>query len=126
MSRSQQISLQIMRREQGLSDEAYRNILFKATGKRSSKDLDTRDYDAVFTAMGRAMGASKPLKDIVIKPRDFHFRTIAEPRAWNYVTPTEEQWNDLGNLIARYDRAGIIVVAIWDAYGKKTFKWRYK
>ena len=124
--RGLQITIQCMKRDQGLTDEAYRNLLKKATGLRSTKEFTTREQ---FERAISLMGGTQDVTRIKIQPKERFINPFVESKPavkWNWVNATEQQWSNFGNLISKYDENGIIVVAVWDADGSKKFKWRYK
>ena len=119
-------TIHIVKKEAGLTDEKYRNILEKVTGFRSAKDLNADQLRVCISAIS----GNTPLKNIKIQPRESFkskFLSSRTPeRKWNIIPGTEEQWKNIGYLINAYSKQGISLVGVWPAYGEKYLKWRYK
>lgn len=62
--------IHVAKRELALDDDAYRDILERLTGKRSSADLSTRQLDAVLKELKRLGFKPKPAKKAGPMPRE--------------------------------------------------------
>jgi len=83
--------IHVARKQCGLDDDAYRDLIERATGKRSSIDLTYADLDKVMAAFARA-----GFKAALVHPADAARVETAKPR-W----ATEAQLELIKNLWAQ-------------------------
>jgi len=117
-------AIHIAKKEAGINDAQYRDILFRTFQVRSSKDLDPDQMREVIRVInnGGKIVEKKP-------PKDFSHlfpKPTIKPREWFFFTPTEAQWKNQGKEFDNYDKQGKVLVVLWNADGSKQFKWRYK
>jgi hypothetical protein len=118
-----------MKKEAGLSDEAYRDLLFKAAGVRSAADLVSHDqFNRVVTAM-QSLGAPFDPTKIKFKAKQkaenlFKYSFSKPNVPWKFKAVTDEAWANMGNIISDNYDIGISVVAVQEANGQKYFKYR--
>jgi len=112
----------MLQREMQIPDAKYRELLMEAAGITSAKDIGSQDqFDAVMSALR--------LGEVVEQEPKTDWAAIYNP-------PKEvEPWRldydpiklaNFGNLIDQYEAQGIIIVAVWPAYGEPHIKWKRK
>jgi hypothetical protein len=129
-SRNQLAMIHILKKDLGLSDPEYRDILFKTAGVKSAADLKSNQQtDAVISALNRKNGKIDFSK-IRIRPRaernsEFVQFKISKPHApWTYCDACDENWSKFGDIIDEAAKRHITVVACEDGNGRRYFKYR--
>lgn len=82
--------LQVARKQMALTDEQYRDILERVTGRTSSKALDARQLDAVLADLRRLGWKAKPGRK-------------RAPSSKPQVRMIYAVWADLAPFVARHD-----------------------
>jgi phage gp16-like protein len=90
-------AIHVGKKDAGLDDDSYRDLMHRETGKRSAAELD----DAGLRAMLRVLGGLKP-KDAAPKPHAI--RKDSRPIARKVVALWLMLWN-LDEVASRHDRA---------------------
>jgi len=126
MIRNIVITCKIIQKELGLNDTAYRKILNEVAGVNSSKDLDNEMGLRVIKVLEDMKPKKVEIKKQIIDASKLYRSTLAKKvDPWKYdYNLSEEKWANIGTLIEQYSKQGIILVAVWPAYGEKHIKWR--
>jgi len=128
MTRGNFATVHILKKEAGLDDKAYRDLLFKTAGVRSSKDLNDEQFLAVISALENVGAKSRQVfkeKRKPIKKEDLFAYSISKPHEpWKYIIPTEDQIKNFGKLVEEYAKQHITIVGMLDDNGWK-WKWRH-
>jgi phage gp16-like protein len=121
ITRNQIISIHCCKKEAGLdTDEKYRAFLLKVAGVNSCKELTQDGANRVLQAMGRNV---KP-REVVVKKPIITFPSRIQPRVWTTREVTDAEWSTFAQQMSTLEKQGIVLVAKWDASGKKFFRTR--
>jgi hypothetical protein len=111
-----------MKADLKMTDEVYRNLLFKVAKVRSAKDLTPESYHKVVDAM---MGGVTPtIRRTEPKKPIITFPSKIKPRVWSTVEVKDAEWNRFPQIMAQMEKQGIVLIAKWDADGRKYFRTR--